>query len=74
MNDLAADLSAELAPPPAAVSARPAAPAPQAERRAVPAVAVVLTPLHWVRPSVGSPPGGAGVLVRGGPWQVSVLL
>ena len=69
MHDLAADLSAELAPPPPA-----AAPPPPTERRTAPAVSVVLTPLHWVRPSVGSPPGGAGLLLRAGPWQVGVLL
>ena len=72
MNDLAADLSAELAPPPVAA---PAAPAPATTaRRAVPAVSVVFTPLHWSRPSVTAPPSGAGVVVRGGPWQVDVLL
>ena len=65
MNDLAADLSAELAPP--AVAAAPA-------RRPVPAVSVLFTPLHWARPSVGPPAAGAGVVLRGGPWQVDVLL
>ncbi len=74
MNDLTADLTrdltAELAAP------RPAAaPAPSpAVRRTVPAVAVVFTPLHWSRPSVGAQPAGAGVVLRGGPWQVDVLL
>ena len=67
MNDLAADLSAELAPPPVAA---PAA----AVRRPVPAVSVVFTPLHWSRPSVAAPPAGAGLVVRGGPWQLDVLL
>ena len=67
MNDLAADLTAELAPPP---TAAPAAPA----RRPVPAVSVVFTPLHWSRPSVAAAPAGAGVVLRGGPWQVDVLL
>ena len=66
MNDLAADLSAELAP----AAAAPAA----AARRPVPAVSVVFTPLHWSRPSVAAPPAGAGVVLRGGPWQVDVLL
>jgi hypothetical protein len=65
VNDLAADLSAELAPPVAV-----AAPA----RRPVPAVSVVFTPLHWARPSVASPSAGSGVVLRGGPWQVDVLL
>ena len=67
MNDLSADLSAELAAPRAV-----AAPAPV--RRAVPALSLVFTPLHWARPSVGAPAAGAGVTVRGGPWQVDVLL
>ena len=66
MNDLAADLSAELAPPP--VVSAPAA------RRTVPAVAVVFTPLHWARPSVAAPAAGSGVVLRGGPWQVDLLL
>ena len=66
MNDLAADLSAELAP----AAAAPAA----AARRPVPAVSVVFTPLHWSRPSVSAPSAGAGVVLRGGPWQVDVLL
>ena len=66
MNDLAADLSAELAP----AAAAPAA----AARRPVPAVSVVFTPLHWSRPSVAAPPAGTGVVLRGGPWQVDVLL
>ena len=66
MNDLAADLSAELAPPAAA----PAAPA----RRRAPAVTVAFTPLHWSRPSVTAPSAGAGLVLRGGPWQVDVLL
>ena len=68
MNDLVADLSAELAAPPAA------APAPARPPRAVPAVAVVFTPLHWTRPSVGAPSAGTGVVLRGGPWRVDVLL
>ena len=67
MNDLSADLSAELAAP------RPVA-APVAPRRTVPAVSVVFTPLHWARPSVAAPSAGSGVVVRGGPWQVDVLL
>ena len=67
MNDLAADLSAELAPP------VPRA-APTTVRRAVPAVSVVFTPLHWSRPAVASPPTGSGLVLRGGPWQVDVLL
>ena len=68
MNDLSADLSAELLAAP-----RPVA-APAAARRPVPAVSVVFTPLHWTRPSVAAPPAGAGVVLRGGPWQVDVLL
>ena len=68
MNDLSADLTAELAPPPVVL----AGPAPA--RRPVPAVSLVFTPLHWARPSVGSPTAGAGVVLRGGPWQVDVLL
>ncbi len=67
MNDLAADLSAELAPPVAV-----AAPAPV--RRPVPAVSVVCTPLHWSRPSLAAPSDGAGLVLRAGPWQVDVLL
>ncbi len=67
MNDLAADLTAELAPPVAV-----AVPAPST--RPVPAVSVVFTPLHWSRPSVGAPAAGSGVVLRGGPWQVDVLL
>ena len=71
MNDLtsglAADLSVELAAP------RPVA-APPPGRRSAPAVSVVFTPLHWARPSVASLPVGAGVVLRGGPWQVDVLL
>ncbi len=67
MNDLVADLSAELAAPRAV-----AAPAPP--RRSVPAVAVLFTPLHWARPSLAAPSDGAGVVLRGGPWQVDVLL
>jgi hypothetical protein len=66
VNDLAADLSAELAPTPV-VAAPPA-------RRSVPAVAVVFTPLHWARPSVTTPAAGSGLVLRGGPWQVDVLL
>ena len=66
MNDLTADLAVELAAP------REAAPA--APRPVVPAVSVVFTPLHWARPSVAAPAAGAGVVVRGGPWQVDVLL
>ncbi len=66
MNDLTADLAVELAAP------REAAPA--AARRVVPAVSVVFTPLHWARPSVAVPSAGAGVVLRGGPWQVDVLL
>ena len=74
MNDLVADLSAELTAPRAA-AAPPAAPAaPPEPRRHVPAVAVVFTPLHWARPSVAAPPAGAGVVLRGGPWRVDVLL
>jgi hypothetical protein len=65
VNDLAADLSAELGAP-RAVAATP--------RRPVPAVTVVLTPLHWSRPSVAAAPGGAGVVLHGGPWQVEVLV
>jgi len=64
--ELAADLSAELAAP-RAVAAAPA-------RRPVPAVSVVFTPLHWARPAVAAPSAGAGVVLRGGPWQVEVLL
>ena len=67
MNDLAADLSAELAPPVAVPAAAPV-------RRPVPAVSVVFTPLHWSRPSLAAPSAGAGVVLRGGPWQVDVLL
>jgi hypothetical protein len=67
VNDLVADLSAEL-------SAPRAVEAPVPRRRSVPAVAVVFTPLHWARPSVTAPSGGAGVVLRGGPWQVDVLL
>ena len=70
MTDLSADLSAELAAPRAVAPVAPAA----VVRRAVPAVSVVFTPLHWTRPSVAAPPTGAGVVVRGGPWQVDVLL
>ena len=65
MNDLAADLTAELAPP-------VAAPAPV--RRPVPAVSLVFTPLHWSRPALSAPSAGAGVVLRGGPWQLDVLL
>jgi hypothetical protein len=66
VNDLAADLSAELAPPPA-TSAAPV-------RRPVPAVTVAFTPLHWSRPSVAAPATGAGLVLRGGPWQVDLLV
>ena len=65
MNDLAADLSAELGAP------RPVAATP---RRPVPAVSVVFTPLHWSRPSVAAQSAGAGVVVRGGPWQLDLQL
>jgi hypothetical protein len=70
VNDLVADLSAELA------AARAVAPAatPPPPGRAVPALSVVFTPLHWARPSVGAPSAGAGLVLRGGPWQVDVLL
>ena len=94
MNDLSADLSAELAGPrPVAAPvpprrtvpavsvvftplhwARPSVAAPAAARRPIPAVSLVFTPLHWARPSVAAPPAGAGVVLRGGPWQVDVLL
>ena len=67
MNDLAADLSAELAPPVAVAAAA-------SVRRPVPAVSVVFTPLHWSRPSLAAPSAGPGVVLRGGPWQVDVLL
>lgn len=67
MTDLAADLSAELAPPSAAAPAT-------AVRRRAPAVSVLFTPLHWSRPSAGAPSAGAGLVLRGGPWQVDVLL
>jgi hypothetical protein len=67
VTDLSADLSAELAAP------RPVA-APAPPRRPVPAVSVVFTPLHWARPSVAAPSAGTGVVLRGGPWQVDVLL
>ena len=67
MNDLSADLSAELAAP------RPVA-APAPVRRQVPAVSVVFTPLYWTRPSVAAPSAGTGVGLRGGPWRVDVLL
>jgi hypothetical protein len=67
VTDLSADLSAELSAPRAVAPAAPV-------RRAVPALSVVFTPLHWTRPSVAAPPTGAGVVVRGGPWQVDVLL
>jgi hypothetical protein len=65
VNDLSADLTAELAPPVATV-------APAAPRRPVPAVSVVFTPLHWARP--GFEAKRQSVVVRGGPWQVDVLL
>ena len=65
MNDLAADLSVELGAPRVVAAA---------QRRPVPAVALVFTPLHWARPSVASPATGTGVVLRGGPWQVDVLL
>jgi hypothetical protein len=67
VNDLTADLAAELAPPPVAA-------APSLPRRPRPACSVAFTPLHWARPSVTAPPTGAGVVLRGGPWQVDVLL
>lgn len=67
MNDLSADLSAELATPRPVVAAAPTS-------RQVPAVSVIFTPLHWTRPSVAAPAAGAGVVLRGGPWQVDVLL
>ena len=70
MNDLAADLSAELAPP---VAHRPVT-APAPSRRPVPAVSVVFTPLHWARPSVAAQSAGAGLVVRGGPWQLDLQL
>ena len=69
MTDLSADLSAELAAPRAV-----AAPVPVPERRTVPALSVVFTPLHWARPSVAAPSAGTGVVLRGGPWRVDVLL
>jgi len=65
VNDLAADLSAELGAP-RAVAATP--------RKHVPAVSVVFTPLHWSRPSLAAASGGAGVVLHGGPWQVEVLV
>ena len=65
MNDLAADLSAELGAP-RAVAATP--------RKQLPAVSVVFTPLHWSRPSVAAQSAGAGVVLRGGPWQVDLQL
>ena len=67
MNDLSADLSAELTTP------RPVAAAGPASRQ-VPAVSVVFTPLHWARPSVAAQAAGAGLVLRGGPGQVDVLL
>jgi hypothetical protein len=67
VNDLVADLSAELDAPRVVAAAAPA-------RRTVPAVSVVFTPLHWSRPSVATPSGGVGVVLRGGPWWVDVLL
>jgi hypothetical protein len=75
VNDLTADLTADLSAELAAPRAVPApAPAPAPVRRPVPAVSVVFTPLHWARPSVASPSAGSGVVLRGGPWQVDVLL
>ncbi len=65
MNDLAADLSVELEAP------RPVASTP---RRPVPAVSLVFTPLHWSRPSVAAASGATGVVLRGGPWQLDVLV
>ncbi len=70
MNDLAADLAADLT----AELAPPLALAPAPAGRPVPAVSVVFTPLHWSRPSVGASAAGSGVVLRGGPWQVDVLL
>jgi hypothetical protein len=67
VNDLVADLSAELDAPRAVAPAAPV-------RRPAPAVSVVFTPLHWARPSVAAPSAGTGLVLRGGPWQVDVLL
>ena len=73
MNDLTADLLADLqrpAPLPSSPVLPPLPALPAAT--GTPAVAVTLTPLRWSRPAVVASGSGHGVAVRLGPWHVEV--
>jgi hypothetical protein len=76
MNDLRADLLADLAPPvrePAAPVAEPA-PLPQALTDVTPAVNLQWTPLRWSRPRVVRAVGGTGKALRLGPLTLEVAV
>ena len=73
MNDLTADLLADLrrpAPLPSAPVLPPLRELPAAA--GTPAVAVTLTPLRWSLPAFAAPGSGHGLAVRLGPWHVEV--
>lgn len=74
MNDLTADLLADLQRPTALPPSAPVRPPlPELPTAAgTPAVAVTLTPLRWARPAFAAPRSGHGVAVHLGPWRVEV--
>ena len=82
-NDLQSELTADLLRDLSAPAVQPVPPVPTrgedapagaVARASRPAVSVVFTPLHWMRPSVGRLGAGAGVSVAGGPWRVDVAV
>lgn len=76
MNDLKADLLADLAPvveEPSAPAVEPA-PLPQALTDVTPALNLQWTPLRWSRPRVVRAVGGTGKALRLGPLTLEVAV
>lgn len=73
MNDLTADLLADLQRPTPLPSSPALPPLPELPTAAgTPAVAVTLTPLRWSRPALAAPASRHGVALHLGPWHVEV--
>jgi hypothetical protein len=74
VNDLTADLLADLAGPPVA-AAQPVVPVAAPERSGVtPVLSATVTPLRWSRPRVVRAQQGAGRGVRLGPLLLEVAV
>ena len=73
MNDLTADLLADLQRPAPLPFSPPLPPLPPLPAAAgTPAFAFTLTPLRWSRPALAAPDIGHGVALHLGPWRVEV--